>query len=133
MAKVALGLIVLRASDLQHTLAFYALLGLDFVPEKHGNGPTHYACTLTESGQAPTSGLVIEIYLGQAGVAPTPKTAGATMLGFQVASLDQTLAQLTNFGAVLLSPLHSTTNYGCRAVVQDPDGRAIELTEFGST
>ncbi|MBV9850371.1 MAG: VOC family protein [Armatimonadetes bacterium] len=84
MTSPTLGLVVLRAADVDRMLAFYHALGLEFVQERHGNGPIHYSCDL--------GGTIIEIYPGKSGVAPDRRSGGATMLGFQVVSLDATLA-----------------------------------------
>jgi lactoylglutathione lyase len=120
MPVTTLTLLVLRTSDLERSLRFYRALGLILIEEQHGNGPRHFACQLGD--------LVLELYPAKAGSAPDRLTAGATMIGFQVASLAQTLPALAELGAVVLtapSPTSSTP----RAVVQDPDGRAIELRE----
>lgn len=45
---------VIKTTKLQEVLEFYQTLGLTFVQEKHGNGPTHYACE--------QNGMVFEIY-----------------------------------------------------------------------
>jgi catechol-2,3-dioxygenase len=44
--QVRLGLIVLRTARLEHCLAFYRIIGLEFVEEQHGKGPIHYAASL---------------------------------------------------------------------------------------
>lgn len=41
-----LSLLVVYCSSLEENLAFYKNLGLDFIREKHGDGPVHYSCTL---------------------------------------------------------------------------------------
>ena len=110
-------LIVLRATDLDRTLEFYRLLGLEFVQEQHGSGSIHFSAQI--------GGTVIEIYPGQPGTAPDRKTAGATTIGFRVVSLDAILEQS---GAKILTPPQSSP-WGRRAVVEDPDGRAVELNE----
>jgi predicted enzyme related to lactoylglutathione lyase len=102
------------------SLAFYKALGLNFVQEQHGNGPTHYSCEL--------GGAIIEIYPGKPGTAPDRRNAGATLIGFQIADLDVIVKSLEPTGAMILtSPQDSA--WGRRAVVQDPDGRAIELNQ----
>jgi catechol 2,3-dioxygenase-like lactoylglutathione lyase family enzyme len=112
-----LSLIVLRAADLEATRAFYAALGLPLAEEKHGDGPTHYSCDL--------GGTVLEVYPGTAGTAPPRSAGGAVMLGFRVASLDEALARLA--APVASGPRPGP--WGRRAVVLDPDGRAVELSE----
>ena len=116
----SLSLIVLRTAKLDASLAFYGALGLKFVQEQHGTGPVHYSCQLEST--------VIEIYPGNEGTAPSRLSGGATMLGFQVASVDLALGALQQFDAVVVTPAKDSP-WGRRAVVADCDGRAIELTE----
>ncbi len=115
-----LNLIVLRAADLETTCAFYLTLGVLLIAEQHGAGPLHYSCDL--------GGTVLEIYPGATGSAPRRTCAGATLHGFRVASLSSTLAALEALGAKVVTPPHSSA-WGRRAVLLDPDGRAVELTE----
>ena len=49
-----LSLLVIRCKDLELSKSFYQRLGLSFVKEKHGNGPTHYSCE--------HDGFVFELY-----------------------------------------------------------------------
>jgi lactoylglutathione lyase len=118
---VSLSLIVLRSANVDAALTFYQALGLTFAQEQHGSGPIHYSCQI--------GGTVLEIYPGEEGVAPDRKSGGATMLGFAVASIDDVLAKLPD--KPMSAPKDST--WGRRAVVLDPDGRAIELTEAKET
>lgn len=115
-----LSLIVLRANDLDKTRQFYTLLGLEFVQEQHGSGPIHFS---SQCGSG-----VIEIYPGSAGTAPDRKTSGATTLGFRVVSFDTVLQAVEQFGAKILTKLKDS-QWGRRAVVEDPDGRAVKLNE----
>jgi len=101
-------------------LRFYRAIGLEFVEEQHGTGPVHYSCGL--------SGTVIEIYPGEDGVAPDRKAGGATMIGFAVQSLDATLIALEALKVEMVSGAKEGP-WGKGAVLLDPDGRAIDLTE----
>src|SRR4051812_48691508 len=97
-----LNLVVIRASDLQQSVAFYESLGLSFVEEKHGSGPTHVACDL--------DGTVFEIY-------PDVNVDGrAVRLGFRVSKLDSLIEQLNRIGSPILSPAKDSPR-GRRAVV----------------
>jgi lactoylglutathione lyase len=120
MHTVSMNLLVLRTAQLEKCLTFYQAIGLKFDQEQHGKGPIHYACELGT--------IVLEIYPGDPGLAPDRKTGGATMLGFQVVALDNLLEVLGGEGIPILSPIQSSA-WGKRAVVQDPDGRAIELNQ----
>jgi lactoylglutathione lyase len=119
MLTPSVSLIVLRAADLDRTLLFYKTFGLEFVHEQHGNDPVHYSCELGDT--------VIEIYPGKPGSAPDRKAAGATMIGLRVENIDQIVHALESGGTVILSAPQDGP-WGRRAVIQDPDGRAVELS-----
>ena len=116
-----LSLIVLRCVDLEASRTFYAALGLCFETEQHGNGPVHYSCQLGD--------LVLELYPGKPGSAPARTVGGATMHGFRVTSLDAVLSSLRVQQAEIVHP-PSDSPWGRRAIVLDPDGRAVELTQM---
>jgi lactoylglutathione lyase len=119
----ALSLIVLRCADLEVSRVFFATLGLDLTAEQHESGPVHYSCQLGD--------WVLELYPGKSGSAPSRTSAGATLHGFRVDSLDAVIASLQALGTEIVHPL-SDSPWGQRAVVLDPDGRAIELTHIPS-
>jgi predicted enzyme related to lactoylglutathione lyase len=113
----ALTLLVLKTRDPAAALLFYHAVGITFTEERHGTGPLHHA------GRA--GGTLLEIYpLADAG----PADAN-TRLGFAVPDLDATLAALGAVGASVEQPVRATP-WGRRAVVRDPDERAVEL--YGS-
>ncbi|MET3879818.1 VOC family protein [Chitinophaga sp. OAE865] len=116
---INLSLVVIKTNKLHKQSEFYSSLGFQFEYHKHGNGPYHYASV----GEKP----VLEIY-------PLPKGTEVadhtTRLGFVVDNLSQTIQTLIDIGVKIISePAH--TEWGYTAVVQDPDGRKIELTEKG--
>jgi lactoylglutathione lyase len=120
MNNPTLSLIVLRTSQMEATLAFYRALGFAFVEEKHGTGPVHYS---TQIGSC-----VMEIFPGEPAEPLGRKASGAAMLGFSVPSVDQTVEAVRQLGAqIVTAPTESL--WGRRAVVVDPNGRGIELTE----
>jgi lactoylglutathione lyase len=120
MSSPALSLIVLRTSKMEAALSFYRALGFEFVEEKHGSGPVHYS---TQIGSA-----VMEIFPGELAEPLGRKAGGATMLGFTVASVDEAVTAAQSLNAqIVTAPTDST--WGRRAVVVDPDGRGIELSE----
>lgn len=120
MSTPALNLVVLRTNFVHSMLRFYSVLGLKFVEEKHGCGPIHYACELGTT--------VIEIYPKTDILPHEYSNSSEIMLGFRVQALDPLLGTLREIDAVVVSLPHSS-EWGRRAVVQDPDGRRIELTE----
>jgi hypothetical protein len=56
------------------------------------------------------------------------RDAGSSFPGFYVTSLDDTVAALTSQGASVLAA-HQARDWGCRAVVADPDGRPVEINQ----
>ncbi len=96
MAETTFSLMVLRTDNIEASLAFYRAIGLQFQQEQHGSGPIHYSCEI--------GGTVMEIYPGEMGKAPDRKSSGATMLGFAVPALDETLSELANLDIVPTSP-----------------------------
>ena len=116
MAPASLNLVVIRAADIDRSAHFYRRLGLEFTKHSHGTGPEHYA---SEGGA-----IVFEIYPRQG----KPGTPEGLRLGFLVASVDPILAALTEAGAKIVSPAKDSP-WGRRAVVDDPDGYRVELTE----
>ncbi len=116
---IEVSLVVLRAENLEKTREFYEQIGLNFVEEQHGTGPVHYACEL--------NGMVIEIYSGKPGSAPERTQAGAVMLGLRVEAVENLVQQLEQAGHTIITPPKASP-WGKRAVISDPDGRAIELS-----
>jgi lactoylglutathione lyase len=116
-SQVRLNLVVIRSSNLEQAVAFYQWLGLSFVKEQHGKGLEHFSSEL--------GGVVFEIYPCIAGIALTT----ATRLGFQVSSVDTVVCALKNQGAEIVSPPKDSV-WGRRAVVADPDGHWVELTQI---
>jgi len=110
-----LNLLVLRARDPRQLAHFYGQLGLDFQPEKHGSGPEHMACAMTQS--------TIEIYPS----AGSSTTTG-TRIGFAVADVEEAVGlALSAQGTVRSAPKRG--QWGVRAVIEDPEGHIVELTE----
>jgi lactoylglutathione lyase len=115
-SKAELNLVVIRSADIERAAHFYERLGLSFTRHRHGNGPEHYA---SESGP-----VVFEIYPLTHG---TEATTG-TRLGFRVTSIEEIIATVQEAGATVVSPPKSSP-WGRRAVITDPDGHRVELTE----
>ena len=117
VGKTLISLVVIKTDKIQQQFEFYSALGLQFDYHKHGNGPNHYASI----GNKP----VIEIYPLPKGVLQPDNT---TRLGFTVEDLGKLVQNLRNKGIKIVSE-PSNTEWGYSAVVQDLDGRKIELTE----
>jgi hypothetical protein len=111
--SASLSLVVLRSGRTDAMRNFYAALGVELKPEQHGSGPVHLA------GRA--GAVVLEVY---------PMTEGReeerVRLGLTVPDLSAALQVLAAQGvAAQVGP--TATSWGLRAVVRDPDGRAVEL------
>ena len=112
----SINLIVIRVRDLEVSRVFYSELGLQFERERHGDGPEHYAAELHE--------LVFELY-------PARKSGAITnevRLGFQVERLAEVLTRLQKMGGDIVTDIQEMEG-GKHAVVSDPDGHRVVLTE----
>jgi lactoylglutathione lyase len=117
----ALSSIVLFSEQPERTIAFYRSVGIGFEEEDHGDGPVHAAAELRDVH------LAVFPALGGS-IAPRWRAGGSVFVGFYVDSLDATLAALRALGATILVG-HQLREWGCRAVVEDPDGRAVEINQ----
>ena len=112
--------IIFYALDTAATRRFYETLGLAFVEEKHGEGPTHYACDFL--------GMVLEIYPLRDGVSVKP--CDVVGVAFPVDDFEKTLASLKASGLKPGAVSVYIEARGLRAVsVRDPDGRLVRLLE----
>lgn len=108
-------LLVIKTNQLETTCEFYQSIGIQFQKHQHGKGPVHYAAEIGP--------FVFEIY-------PSPDRQAlvdsSTRLGFEVLQLDKLIATLPE--DIVLKFPHQA-EWGYQAIVQDPDGRKIELTQ----
>lgn len=117
MSEVQLNLVVIQSSNIEQAAMFYQRLGLSFIKHKHGNGLEHFASEL--------GGVTFEIYPCRTGT--VAKTA--VRLGFRVSFVDSLAHELEQYGALIVSPPADSV-WGRRAVVADPDGHRVELTQI---
>ncbi|MGC4072362.1 MAG: VOC family protein [Nibricoccus sp.] len=116
MQNPSLNLIVLRVPDLGRAAEFYSAFGITFEKHAHGKGPEHLAAELGP--------IVFELY-------PQATDDGSTKntrIGFQVIDPDKLLIRLESNGAKIVSALKDSP-WGRRAVIDDPFGHRIEITE----
>ncbi len=115
--EMKINLIVLKTNDPESLKKQYELLGLTFEYHNHGNGPFHFS--------AEVEGLVFEIYP----LSNQIQTADNTLrLGFEIKKLEAIITQLQNTSWIVSSH-PKLTNRGRVAILQDLDGRKIELKE----
>jgi MerR family transcriptional regulator, thiopeptide resistance regulator len=114
--------LVLFTGHLKQARAFYRAVGLQLHDEDHGGGPVHYATDI--------NGVHFALYSAPDSLtrAPQWRDAGSSFPGFYVTSLDDTMAALTALKTPVLTG-HQVRDWGCRAVVEDPDGRPIEINQ----
>jgi len=108
-----LNLLVVRSTIPVELAAWYANFGLAFDYHRHGNGPMHYG--------ADVNGITLKIYPLKRSQTEADLTLRS---GFEVADLD---AVLLGVDDVVSTPAQS--EWGYRAVVADPEGRRVQLTE----
>ena len=118
--SVSLNLLVLRSEHPELLKKQYELLGLHFEYHKHGNSPYHYATEV--------NGLVLEIYPLLKSMTQADKSL---RLGFTTPTLEEQLVSLKESDWIIVSAPKATP-WGLTAIIQDLDGRKIELTENSS-
>ncbi len=111
-----LSLLVLRSAAPERLAAFYAQLGIAFEKHRHGSGPEHFSAVL--------GGLVLEIYPVKAGEAGSR----GLRVGFAVADVAGMFPRWVEAGATAVLP-PKMSEWGLRAVLDDPEGHRIELTQ----
>jgi lactoylglutathione lyase len=115
MGNVKFSLVVLKTRQVESLRRFYGSLGIEFAEEQHGTGPVHFAGRVGD--------VVLELYPLPEGNTSADST---TRLGFTVEKLDDVVQTLQTVKALVVTEPQMTT-WGFRAVVRDPDGRAVEL------
>lgn len=120
MTVPAVGALVLFSASVDRAVAFYRALGVQIETEQHDDGPPHYACDL--------GGTHFAIFPAPPGSVPPLRRGGCTFPGFVVESVATSLEAARALGAnVIEEP--SPYAWGLRAVLEDPDGRPVEIFE----
>ena len=112
---VSLKLIVIRTNKPEELTAFYTVLGLQFDYHKHGNSPYHYSAKIDEA--------IFEIYPLLKSQSEPDKTL---RLGFSVVDFDAVIQALKSQHVKFISEPEDT-DFGCLAIVEDLDGRKVEV------
>ena len=110
-----INLLVIRTQNPNHLKTQYEEIGFEFDYHQHGNGPFHYA--------SENNGFVFEIY-------PLTKSMreadNSLRLGFEVENLETAIDNIKNTNWKILNGIN-ITEWGKTAIIQDSDGRKIEL------
>jgi lactoylglutathione lyase len=117
----AIGAVIIVTADLDAAVAFYqAVSGLSLDREQHGaDEPVHYAVE--------ADGCHVAIFgADHPGSAPAPRTAGETMIGFEVESVEASVDAARALGASILQEPRDYP-WGRRALIEDTDGRRVEV------
>lgn len=111
---IRFSLVVLRTAQPEILADFYRQLGMGFSEERHGKGPKHLTGKVGD--------VVFEIYpLGR-----SKESDRDGRIGFRLPKLDEVMEKLRSRG-VVVDETSKATPWGYRAIVRDPDGRAVEL------
>ncbi|MCH8514464.1 MAG: VOC family protein [Kiritimatiellae bacterium] len=116
MSPTSINLLVLRVCDINKGADFYSALGIEFTKHSHGKGPEHYAAEM--------GNMVFELYPQTSDVSSTKYTR----IGFKVVNATDAIKALVAKGGKIVSELKESP-WGLRAVVDDPFGHRIEITE----
>jgi len=116
MSATCINLLVLRVADIDQGADFYSALGIEFTKHSHGKGPEHYAAEM--------GNMVFELYPQTEEDASTKYTR----IGFVVADAATAIKSLEEKGARTVTPLKDSP-WGLRAVLDDPFGHRMEITE----
>jgi lactoylglutathione lyase len=110
-----LTLLVVRTGNPAVLADFYTSLGLSFEYHRHGTGPWHYSAHIGRT--------ILEIY-------PLSKTQMKAdeylRLGFSIDQFDTTIELLRSKNTRFVTE-PTQTEWGLMAIIEDPDGRKIEL------
>jgi predicted enzyme related to lactoylglutathione lyase len=115
--------LILYAADPEAAAAFYRAIELGLEEQADRDG---IPCLATDLGSVHFVIYPAEV-LDRAG---ERGSAGSFCLGFDVESLDRAVEALAWLEAQILTG-HEQTPWGCRIVAEDPDGRAVELSQCG--
>ncbi len=111
--------ITINTSQLESMLGFYRLIGFQFTASKVDKG--------SEVHRAVHNGVEFSLYSIQN---PQKSQIPSLQLGFKITDLEKTVGQLVLIpGAMaILDPTDMPD--GKKSIVLDPDGHAIELSEY---
>lgn len=110
-----LNLLVIRSSIPEQLADFYGRLGMVFEYHRHENGPFHFSAQIGST--------LLEIYPLAKGQEKADKYL---RLGFAIDLFDTRIDHLRQQG-VTFHQLPMSTEWGIMALIEDPEGRKLEL------
>ncbi|PQO38535.1 VOC family protein [Blastopirellula marina] len=116
VGNVKPNLVILRSLDLDQLCRSYQMFGLAWVRERHGKGPEHFSTTIDD--------FVLELYPARS----AEHVDATTGLGFRLNDIAAVVEQLRLAGTRIVREPESMP-WGLQAIVQDPDGRSVILTQ----
>ncbi|MCB0318770.1 MAG: VOC family protein [Bdellovibrionales bacterium] len=111
-----INLLVIKVRNLEDSVAFYKLLGIEFEEHKHDNGPKHYAAIIND--------FVFEIYPAQEG----SLTENTVRIGFCTENIEVTRDLLKEQAVEFLHDIEKKP-WGTCLVVLDPDKNRIQISK----
>lgn len=115
----ALAAVVFTCKDLDKSVRFYKALGVEVRETKHG-GALHYTCSL--------GGVHFALYPHD-GAERGPQSG--VQIGLMVTNLDGAITSVSGVGGNILQK-PTPKPWGITALVEDPDGRKVELVNTKS-
>lgn len=120
--------IILKTEKISETYEFYKSISLPLESDSHSDleeaqdeTPQSYSCQVGD--------VRVVIYALAPWTGPERRTKSHdTMVGFAVDNLDEILEKLDQLNVKVVLPKEQTSS-GQRAVVLDPDGRPVELSQ----
>ncbi|HVC24050.1 MAG TPA: VOC family protein [Candidatus Dormibacteraeota bacterium] len=113
--------VLLTSDDPDRLVTFYReILGVPLVPERHGDGRSHFGCELGDVHFAIHPAV---------GTSP----GGALKLALWVFDLASLVARLDALGVPLEYPIENLGEASLVTAVRDPDGNEVELTQMGDS
>jgi len=107
-------LFVIKSTKLEECLSFYQSLGMELKEESHEDGIIHYS--------AKFDGVVWELYPTKQDESPSNNRLGFQLTDIQVA--DKTILAYIEKHAISAHDFGNGQHY---VVMNDPDGRAVEI------
>lgn len=117
--------IILKTEKVSEAHEFYAALGLPLGQSDNEEGPKHYTCEIGP--------IHFAIYELDPWTGPERRNkTHDTMVGFCTENIEALMKTLDAMNVKVIIPVEETEQ-GFRAVVLDPDGRPVELSQVNKS